>query len=150
MNVNTFSGIPLGYLLDDGRSFQLAEDFCFCDSRGRIWCAKKGDIANGTSYPKVLWNISGGPWSTKSRWAAIIHDVECSKRTSPWQEVHRMFGEAALAAGVNEPRAEVEVNMLWRFGPRWDKDGNDLETPDWDDDEGDYACTGGDYDSIGT
>jgi len=142
MKVNTFSGIPLGYLLDDGRSFQLAEDFCFCDSRGRIWCAKKGDIANGTSYPPMLWSLSGGPWSTKSRWPAIIHDPECHKRTSPWQDVHRMYGEAALVAGVIKARAEFEFNMIWQFGPRWNPDGSDIITPNEDDEIG--------YELIGT
>jgi len=97
MLINTFSGEPLVYLVDDGRSIRLKEDFYFCDSRGKIWCAEAGSLANGTSYPPPLWSLSGGPWSTKSRWGAIIHDVECEKKRNPWQAVHNMFGEAIFS-----------------------------------------------------
>ncbi len=124
MYVNTFSGIPLVRMLDDGRSIELVEPFIFCDSKGKEWVGHIGDKANGTSYPKVLWSISGGPWSTKSRWPAIIHDIYCGRRDEPWQAVHRMFGEALLVAGVKPSRAKFEFNMVWQFGPRWDESGN--------------------------
>ena len=135
MKINTFSCIPLVYLINDGRTIELAEDFSFCDSKGRIWTAKKGRQANGTSYPRVLWSLAGGPWSSKSRWAAIIHDVYCEDRMVPWQDVHRMFGEAARICWgpEDENRALFEFNAVWQFGPRWDKNGNDIEIPSWDD-----------------
>lgn len=140
MKTMTFSGEPLVSFLDDGRNIRLAADFAFCDSKGRVWQCYKGEEANGTSYPRMLWSVSGGPWSTKSRYAAIIHDIECGKRTSSWQEVHHMFGEALIAAGVNEARAGFEFNAVWRFGPRWDEHGDSLAAEEWDDD---YDLIGG-------
>lgn len=133
MLVNTFSGEPLVNLLPDGRTIRLAERFGFCDSSGREWWGEVGDIANGTSYPRPLWSLSGGPWSTKSRWGAIIHDIECAKRVNPWQEVHNMFGEAILICGVSQDRATIEFNMVWRFGPRWDENGITIKSTEWED-----------------
>ena len=132
MLINTFSGVPLVYLLSDGRTVQLAEYFGFCDSRGREWWGYAGDIANGTSYPRPLWSLSGGPWSTRSRWAALIHDIFCERRSRTWQDTHRMYGEAALVAGVDKVRATFEFNMIWQVGPRWNLDGS-AYVPKWAD-----------------
>jgi hypothetical protein len=129
------------YLLDDGRTVELAESFTFCDSRGREWTGNKGDRANGTSYPEKLWSLTGGPWSTKSRWGALLHDIYCVRRDRPWQMVHNMFGEVIRVCGVPEARALLEFNAVWRFGPRWNPDGTDIAPLEWDD--------GIDYDLIG-
>ena len=123
-------------MLDDGRAVQLAEAFGFCDSRGREWWGSKGDIANGTSYPRCLWSVSGGPWSTKSRWPAILHDIFCGKKTRTWQDTHRMFGEAVRVAwGVDDiSRATLEFNAVWMRGPRWNPDGSAMVPINWDGD----------------
>ncbi len=142
MLINTFSGVPLVRLLEDGREIELAEPFIFCDSKGKEWVARTGDRANGTSYPPMLWSLSGGPWSTKSRWPAIIHDVYCGRRTEPWQDVHRMFGEALLVAGVDPDRATFEFNMVWRFGPRWDENGVIIKPTEDNDDLYPFDLTG--------
>ncbi len=143
MYINSFSDPPVVRLLNDGRIIELVERFGFCDSRGREWWGEPGDRANGTSYPPMLWSLSGGPWSTKSRWGAILHDIECTKRTSPWEEVHRMFGEAIrICWGDNQDRAIFEFNAVWQFGPRWNPDGSDIITSTWDD-ELDLEMIGG-------
>jgi len=133
MYINTFSGIPLVRLLNDGRTIELAEPFGFCDSQGKEWWGNISDQVNGTSYPSILWSLSGGPWSTKSRWGAILHDIYCNKKTESWQATHNMFGEAILICGVKKSRAKLEFNMVWRFGPRWNPDGSNIITPNWDD-----------------
>lgn len=137
MLINTYSGIPLVYLLDDGRTIELASSFCFCDSRGIIWTGDVGEKANGTSYPPMLWSLSGGPWSTKSRWGAILHDIHCKRRDKPWQAVHHMFGEAIRVSGVPKVRAQFEYNMVYQYGPRWTEDGILIKPKVWDDE---IAC----------
>ena len=130
MLINTFSGVPLAHLLDDGLTIQLAEAFGFCDSHGREWWASKGDIANGTSYPRCLWSVSGGPWSTLSRWPAILHDIFCERKSRTWEDTHRMYGEAARICWNGDERATFEFNMVWHVGPRWNMDDS-AYVPKW-------------------
>jgi hypothetical protein len=68
----------------------------------------------------------GSPFVGKFRRATVFHDVECERRARPWQDVHRMFFDAMIEDGVDEAKAWLMYKAVNDFGPRWDKDGNDL------------------------
>jgi len=54
--------------------------------------------------------------------ASITHDVECVKKKTEWQAVHRMFYEAMRCAKVPEYKAKIMYAAVYQCGPRWGAD----------------------------
>ena len=112
----------------DGRKVQLLEDFAFVDKRGEVFEIPAGTVVDGKSIPPILWgSILGSPFTGVSRIASVPHDYECVKRVRPWKQVHRMFYEACMCAGTDETLAAQMRRAVWHHGPRWDKDGKEID-----------------------
>lgn len=105
----------------DGRTATVLEDFSFLDPTGRTWITPAGWNVDGASIPQSLWGTVGGPFSGRYRAASVIHDRYCDIKTYPWREVHRVFYDAMIAAGVEKPKATFMYLAVYRFGPRWDE-----------------------------
>ena len=133
MNVNSFSGNPVLEMLPDGRNMKLLEDFSFADTE-RIWTAPAGCVINGISIPRPLWVLMGSPYVGKGRYAAVLHDYYCQIRQDPYVDIHRMFYNACIIAGVPMAKAGLMYEALLHFGIRWDDDGNLIEVELDDDD----------------
>jgi len=141
MNINTFSGKPKTEWLSNGRDMMLLEDFSFADTE-RIWTAKAGAIINGASIPQFLWGQVGSPYVGLYRNASILHDYYCGAKIEPPDMVNKMFYQAMICSGVKPAKASLMYEAVAAFGPRWDENGNDIVTPDWDD-EINYESIGG-------
>ena len=105
---------------------QLLDDFGYVDPRGVLWPAPKGSIIDGASIPQVLWSVVGSPYTGEYRDASVVHDVACTKRDRPWQDVHRMFYEACRAGGVGEQKAKLMYAAVYHFGPKWAPGGTSM------------------------
>jgi hypothetical protein len=121
-----FEGRVITEWLMDGRTMRLIEPFRFIDAAGTIWECPAGSIVDGASIPKMLWGLSGGPYTGKYRLASVPHDVYCETRSRSWEETHQMFYAAMLTAGMSETKASLMYSAVYHHGPRWDKDGKDL------------------------
>ena len=115
-----FKGRILAEWLPDNRKMQLAEPFEFISPDGRRWPVPAGTVVDGASIPKVFWSIIGGPFEGAYRGPSVVHDYYCVVRTRGFRDVHRMFHEAMLAAGVGDRRARLMFEAVDRFGPTWD------------------------------
>ena len=116
-----FIGDVISKWLDDGRLMELTEDFSYVDPGGRRWSAPKGSKVDGASIPRVLWTAIGGPFEGQYRKASVLHDVACALKKDPWEQVHRMFYDAMLCAGVGQTRALAMYGVVHKFGPRWNE-----------------------------
>jgi Protein of unknown function (DUF1353) len=110
---------PVAELDRTGRTLTLLKPFAFHDASGRVWRVPTGAVTDGASIPKLFWSIIGGPLEGKYRWAAIIHDRYCDVRTRSWQDTHKVFYEAMLAAETPPKTAWLMFKAVERFGPRW-------------------------------
>lgn len=104
---------------DDGRETQLLAPFAFIDDRSVVWDAPAGAYIDGASIPRVLWGRIGSPYTGKYRLASVVHDIACCRKERPWRQVHRMFFDASVAAGVPTIKAKVMYAAIFHFGPRW-------------------------------
>ena len=104
----------------DGRKMTLTEDFGYVDSQNRQWIAPAGTTVDGASIPSAFWTFIGGPFEGKYRCASVVHDIECERMTSSWEDVHRMFYEAMRCAGVSDAQAKTMYYAVYHFGPRWE------------------------------
>ena len=142
MNVNTFyPDEPLVRLLSDGREIRLEEDFSLATTE-EIYTVPKGFIANGSSFPRLLWALTGGPLTGKHRLASIIHDWLCTERKVSWQKAHKVYYLGCLLGGVDKLKARSFYDALVVAGIKWNPDGSDIVTSDWDD-ELDLETIGG-------
>jgi hypothetical protein len=122
---NVFKGtvqaewLPPSTTGDTFRDMRLLAPFGYIDARGTHWDVPAGYITNGASVPWGLWNIVGGPFDGPYRDAAVIHDYFCDKKDRPWEDVHKMFYEAAIARGTRESVAATMYAGLRFGGPRW-------------------------------
>jgi hypothetical protein len=98
----------------------LLKPFGYTDSNGVDWNVPEGFISDGASIPEWLWLVLGGPFSGPYRDAAVIHDYYCSQRTRKWEDVHKVFLEAALSRGTAEDLAKTLYAGVLLGGPRWD------------------------------
>ncbi|REL31083.1 DUF1353 domain-containing protein [Thalassotalea euphylliae] len=115
-----FSADPETRWLKDGRTVELLQDFSFTDQNGKTWLAKKGRKVNGSSIPRPLWPLIGSPFVGKHRNASIIHDVFCIDKNAPSDEVHQMYYDACICAGVNKTKAQIMLTGIKIGGPTWD------------------------------
>ena len=113
--------------LDDGRRMLLLADFMFTTSKGVECLAPKGSIVDGASIPKAFWTVWGSPFVGLWRNGSVVHDVMCVTRVMPWLDVHEMFREACICKGVGEASAWLMYEAIMTGGPRWDKEGKDVE-----------------------
>jgi len=107
---------------EDGRTMTLLEPFAYVDPNGVRWDATPGTRIDGASIPQFAWSIIGGPFEGKYRAASIVHDVACNERTHDWQDVHLMFRNGMLAAGVDSRIASIMYAAVYHFGPRWPRE----------------------------
>lgn len=128
-NTGYFIGEPRVILLPDGRGMRMLCNFIFVDTAGIRWIIEKGEVTNGADIPRLLWPVAGGPFEGKHRIASIFHDKYCRTKERSWRDTHWMFYEAMLAAGVREFEADLKYIAVYRFGPRWDDDGNKINVP---------------------
>jgi Protein of unknown function (DUF1353) len=110
---------PIVRLLDDGRRVRLMERYEFVDPNGRSWPVPSETVVDGASIPQIFWSVIGGPWEGRYRGASIVHDYYCVTRSRKSPEVHAMFRDAMLCAGVGSRRAFLMYEAVKRFGPSW-------------------------------
>jgi Protein of unknown function (DUF1353) len=118
-NPGRFEGDVVAKWQPDGRDMQLVQPFAFVDGEARRWNAPAQHTINGASIPRALWSIVGGPYEGQYRLASVVHDVACDVKEARFQDVHRMFFAAAVAAGTGRTRAKVMYAAIFHFGPRW-------------------------------
>jgi hypothetical protein len=123
-----FEGRVVTEWLRDGRTMRMLEPFRFVDQLGVFWDCPVGAIVDGASIPQFLWSTTGGPYTGKYRMASVPHDVYCVTRSRSWEDTHKMFYEAMLAAGVKEAKASLLYAAVYHHGPRWDENGKDIES----------------------
>lgn len=115
----TFKGRVVAEWLPDGRRMRLLEPFEYIDPNNRRWPAPAGIIVDGASIPQIFWSLIGGPFEGRYRAASVIHDFYCDTRTRRFREVHRVFYDGMLTAGVDPRRAWVMYMAVDTFGPTW-------------------------------
>ena len=106
--------------LQGGKQMKTMQDFGFLDADGKHWPVPPGTSLDGTSIPKALRSLWGGPWQGKYREASVVHDYYCAVRGADWQSVHCMFYRAMLVSGVSEPHAKLVYAGVYFAGPRWE------------------------------
>ncbi len=117
-----FSGLPKAELLEDGRTVRMLESFSFTDSSGVEWKIEKGDEPDGSSIPRLFWRVFGSPFVGKHRFASFPHDKYCKLREKSGrthEQVHRMYFDACICAGVNYYKAKVMYFGVKLRGPKW-------------------------------
>jgi len=63
--------------------------------------------------------VIGPPFVGAYRRASVVHDYYCEIMAEPWPDVHLMFYEASLAAGVDDLTAKLMYAAIYGAGPRW-------------------------------
>lgn len=116
--MSCFSGVVATRWLST-REMELLQPFYFTDNNGFVWIARKGDIVDGSSIPRLLWSITGSPFVGKHRKASVLHDVECKRKTKPYKLVHKMYYDACLCAGMNKFKAKLFYLALKVGAPKW-------------------------------
>jgi len=114
-----FIGDVVVQWLNDGRRMKLREPFGYLAKNGQSWNVPKNTVVDGATIPSIFWSFTGGPFSGRYRAASVIHDYYCDTRMRPWKEVHNIFYEAMLTAGVEKSRAWLLYNAVLNFGPTW-------------------------------
>lgn len=84
---------------------KLAFDFGYIDPRGVGWQAKAGLKTDGASIPSWAQPIIGGAWEEQFLRAAVIHDHYCIRTVRTRSSTHRMFYNALIESGVDQPKA---------------------------------------------
>ena len=106
--------------LDDVRDMALLDTFSYIDKEGREFIAEAGSLIDGASIPRILWTISGCPFTGKYRKATVMHDAHCKLRIYPSRVVHDMFWDLMIATGVDKDKADYLWFGVVTFGPDWE------------------------------
>jgi len=104
----------------DGRTMTLTKPFSFVGPNCNRWDVPAGAILDGASIPQILWSLMGGPFEGLYRDASVVHDWYCATRIEPAADVHRMFYDGMLAAGVSKSKAGAFYWAVVHAGPDWD------------------------------
>lgn len=99
---------------------QLLKPYSYVDSCGLVWDVPAGAKVDGATIPQIFWSITGGPFEGRFRNASVIHDWFCDTKSRPWRNVHRMFLEGMLTAGVAPAKAKIMYAAVMVGGPKWD------------------------------
>jgi hypothetical protein len=105
--------------MPDGRNMRLLEPLEYLAPDGRIWPVPKGAVVDGASIPPVFWSVIGGPFEGLYRGPSVVHDYYCETRIRKHTDVHRVFYDAMLTAGVGPKKAWLMFKAVERFGPQW-------------------------------
>lgn len=114
-----FIGRVVAEWLPDGRTMRLIEPFEYVGPNGRSWPVPAGATVDGASIPQIFWSLIGGPFEGQYREASVVHDFYCDVRTRKSVDVHQVFHDAMLCAGVGPNRAWLMHQAVLRFGPYW-------------------------------
>jgi hypothetical protein len=106
-------------------TMELLAPYAYIDADGKRWDARLPLQTDGASIPSVFWSVVGSPFTGDYLPAAVVHDWYCVHKTEPWEDVHRMFYQACLTAGVGEVKAKVLYAAVYHFGPRWEVGATD-------------------------
>jgi hypothetical protein len=104
-------------------TMELLAPYAYIDADGKRWDARLPLQTDGASIPSVFWSVVGSPFTGDYLPAAVVHDWYCVHRTESWEDVHRMFYQASLTAGVGEVKAKILYAAVYHFGPRWEEEG---------------------------
>jgi hypothetical protein len=107
----------------DHRMMVLIESFIYRDSTGAFWHVPENAEIDGASIPRALWWLIGSPYVGCYRQASVVHDHYCRLQARPSADVHRMFHDACLTAGVHPLKAWLMYQAVAWFGPRWRQPG---------------------------
>ena len=107
----------------------------FTDAEGRLWTVPRAALTDGASIPPLLVPVVGQPRAPEFEIAAALHDAACGAGNEAlpqfhargWEETHRMFHEALLAAGVPRAKARAMFAAVYLAGPRWDDPARSLD-----------------------
>lgn len=121
-----------------GTSFKelIDDQLVYTDALGNDWTAPKGTWTDGASVPRLALSVTDGRFDKAFLKAAVVHDAYCQGENAehspeqyqsrPWQQVHRMFFEAAISGGTPITRARLMFAAVWLGGPRWKDPAHDL------------------------
>ena len=121
-NYGVFVGDAILKYNDDSSNMTLQENLTFIENdngHSIIWVAKKGEITDGASIPRIFWIYPGSPFTGLYRRAAIIHDSYCKSKSRSCQSIHKMFYNAMMADGVNSVKAWIMYQAVKIGGPKW-------------------------------
>ncbi len=116
-----FFGRVVAEWLND-REMVLTEPFVYRDSNGDVWQVPESARINGASIPRYLWSLVGSPYVGPYRKPSVVHDYYCQSRCKPAADVHWMFYDACLTAGVPRIQASLMYLAISARGPLWDDD----------------------------
>lgn len=114
-----FVGRVVAEWLPDHRRMKLIEPFEYKEASGRRWPVPKDAVVDGASIPQVFWSIIGGPFEGPYRSPSVIHDYFCDVRRRKHEDVHRVFYDSMLNAGVGQSKAWLMFQAVRQFGPQW-------------------------------
>ena len=113
-----FEGELLVQFLENETNVVVKSPIKYVDPAGVDWAVPIDFKTDGASVPRFAW-IAFPPFSGLYIRAAVVHDYYCVARDRPWREVHRVFYDAMLAAGVDGAAAKTMYAAVYAFGPRW-------------------------------
>jgi hypothetical protein len=115
----SFLGKIVTEWLPDGRNMKLLGAIQYVSPDGTTWPVPAGTIVDGASIPTVFWSVIGGPFEGQYRGPSVIHDFYCEARIRACADVHKVFFDAMLTAGVGQKQAWLMYQAVSRFGPQW-------------------------------
>jgi hypothetical protein len=125
-----FVGDVVAKWLPQSPRMELTEPVTYVDAAGIRWTAPKGSVIDGAFIPRPLWNIVGTPFTGAYRKASVIHEFSCRNMSRPWQEVHHVLLQAALAEGNDAFHSKLLYGAVYAWGPRWEmRGGKPVPTP---------------------
>lgn len=101
------------------RDFVILTPFRYLDPKGTTWVVPTGTVVNGASIPRPLWTLIGGPWDGPYRRPSVVHDYFFAQKKYASDEVHRVFYDAMVTAGVGKVKAKLMYWAVVRFNRRW-------------------------------
>lgn len=115
----SFSGQLSLRVNNDAFTLTTTGDFSFKDSKGVSWPVPKGTVVSGAAVPRTAWSIVGSPLTSNYAISLVLLEHYSTIRTRPVSEVHTMFYESLIKAGVSKMKAQLLYNSVKSFGPRW-------------------------------
>ena len=105
---------------DADRKMLLLEDFGYLADDGMEYWARKNDIVDGASIPKLFWKVIGPPFTGDYRRSSVIHDVLCQRRIPGHKKVHELFCEMMGVDDVAPAKKALMCKAVKWFGPKWE------------------------------
>lgn len=99
----------------------LKEAYSFQAADGTGWEAKADLRTDGATIPAWAQAFVGKPFTPAYLKAAVIHDHYCDRHVRDWRSTHRVFYDALIASGVDQPTAALLYFGVYLGGPKWAK-----------------------------